>query len=148
MKAKLFCAAAVIVFVFGSQAEASMITYSLTDDLLTIDQGYGTGSVTGAITTDGTIGTLTAGNIVSWDITAEFGSYSHTFTNGNSGIIFTNSLGLSATSSKLSFDFTPSNLFGVTAGAGTGFLVNWQSGCNGSLCQRGWVKEYVLSSPA
>jgi hypothetical protein len=47
MKAKLFCAAAVIVFVFGSQAEASMITYSLTDDLLTIDQGYGTGSVTG-----------------------------------------------------------------------------------------------------
>ena len=46
---------------------ASDITY-------TVDEGVGPGSVTGTITTDGTIGTLATGDIVNWDLTLKDGS--------------------------------------------------------------------------
>jgi hypothetical protein len=110
-------------------AAADNITYFVNDPL-NIDVGYGTGAVTGSITTDGTIGTLTAANIVSWDMTAQFGTNSHEFVNGLSGLVFSNPSGLSATANQLLFNFTPSNNFAISEGKGTGFLIDWASGCN------------------
>jgi len=123
-----------VLFLLGSPVVAATITYFVNEPL-TIDLGFGTGAVTGTITTDGTIGPLTPGSIPSFDVTAQFGSHSFEFigagANMNAGIIRT-LFGLTATPTELLFDYSPSGsgIFGFTTGAGTGFLVNWASGCN------------------
>jgi hypothetical protein len=122
----------------ASGASADNITYFVNDPL-NIDVGYGTGAVRGTITTDGTIGVLTAGNIVTFDLTVQFGSYSFEFLgNVNAGRVFDNPSGLSATADELFFDFSSNGYAAFSAGAGTYFYVGWQSGCNqttgGPLC--------------
>lgn len=102
----------------------------LLNDPLSMDAGYGIGSITGTITTDGTIGVITAANIVSFDIIAQFSTNVYEFQSGQSGTIFSNPSGLSATATELRFDFDDSNNFAISAGQGTGFLIDWMSGCN------------------
>jgi hypothetical protein len=102
---------------FGTaQSEASDITYSLVNDLLTANQGYGTGSITGTITTDGATGTLAFTDIVSYSLTVTVGSNSSTDTPSNSQLItvFTANLGLSASLTDLTFAYTA-----YTGGFGT-----------------------------
>src|SRR5258705_3589834 len=124
---KLILALAALLGFMRAEAYAS-ITYGV-GELLPLDQGFGSGTVTGTITTDGTIGSLSYPNLQSWDLTAQIGSRSFTFNNTNSGIIVGLS-GLRATESQLLFDFTPSNSFFITTGIGTGYILGLQSGCN------------------
>ena len=68
---------------------------------------FGTGSATGTITTDGTIGLLSNTNIVSWDITLNDGvDPPIALTNLNSGESTEPALDLSATATELLFNFT------------------------------------------
>jgi hypothetical protein len=126
----LVCA---FLFLLGSPvgAVADNITYFVNDPL-NIDIGYGTGAVRGTITTDGTIGPLFAGNIVTFDLTVQFGSNSFEFIgNLNAGRVFTfNSSALIATPTELLFDFGIGDYAMFSAGAGTGFIVGWQGSCN------------------
>lgn len=136
MKAKSFAvifASASLLLACVSQARSSII-YSF-DQPLSVDVGYGTGAVTGTLTTDGTLGPLTYGNILSWDLTAQVGPYSHEFISGtNSGLLCCVINGLSATSDQLFYDFS-AYAFGISGGPGSGFLINWQpgssTGCSG-----------------
>jgi hypothetical protein len=87
--------------------------------------------VTGTITTDGTIGPLAAGNIVTFDLNIQFGTYSgELIGNFNAGRVFTRPSGLSATATKLLLDFSSNGVAAFSEGAGTDFYVGWQSGCN------------------
>ena len=84
-------------------AEASPITY-------TISYAIASDQVTGTITTDGTIGNLSAANITSWSFT-ETGSNPFSISSLNPGTAMfcvstnPNSCGLTATTSALVFDF-------------------------------------------
>src|SRR5258708_29025867 len=81
---KLMLALAALLGFMRADACAS-ITY-LVSELLPLDQGFGSGAVTGTITTDGTIGSLSYPNLQSWDLTAQVGSRSFTFNNSISGL--------------------------------------------------------------
>ena len=135
MKRKSLGGVLACMALFAASGARADTTYFLVNDPLNIDVGYGTGAVTGTITTDGTIGPLSISNMRAWDLTAQFGSHSYEFTPGMSGLVFSHpTTGLSATADGLFFDFTPSNGVFFSKGAGTGFIVGWGSGCNGSLC--------------
>jgi hypothetical protein len=124
--------AMVLALVSFMQAAHASTIYAVNEPL-TLDQGFGTGSIIGTITTDGTLGAISYGNLQSWNLNAQVGSRSFTFDNSNSGI--TSGLsGLSATENQLLFDFTPSNSFFFSVGIGTGYILGWQSGCNSGLC--------------
>jgi hypothetical protein len=101
-----------------AQAKASDITYSLVNDLLTQNQGYGTGAITGTITTDGTLGALAYSDVLSYSLTVAFGSSSQTYTPSNSQLInpadFTGNFGVTATALNLTFAYTA-----YTGGFGT-----------------------------
>jgi hypothetical protein len=80
-------------------AHASPITY-------TLDQTVGSGSVTGTITTDGTLGTLAVSNITAWDLNLlGAGGVSLSLNNANSSLEFART-DLSATATDLSFNFS------------------------------------------
>ena len=81
MSYKLTLAAAVFAgaLIIGSSG-ASAITYDIGSHLPLPDVGYGTGSITGTITTNGALGPLTG--IVSWNMTV-------TLTRGTSTLILT-----------------------------------------------------------
>src|SRR6266436_257844 len=64
-KMKLLGLVCTFLFLLGSPVVAATITYFVNEPL-TIDLGFGTGAVTGTITTDGTIGPLTPGSIPSF----------------------------------------------------------------------------------
>jgi hypothetical protein len=120
------------LFLIGSPvgAAANNIIYFVNDPL-NIDVGYGTGVVRGTITTDGTIGPLAAGNIVTFDLNIQFGAYSgELIGNFNAGRVFSRPSGLSATATQLLFDFSSNGVAAFSEGAGTYFYVGWQSGCN------------------
>ncbi|WP_165223306.1 PEP-CTERM sorting domain-containing protein [Aquisphaera insulae] len=72
-----------LLLLLGSvdHASAGSITYNILD-FPAYQNGF---AVTGTITTDGTIGNLTAGNITSWSVTVSQAGYSETFTSNDSG---------------------------------------------------------------
>jgi hypothetical protein len=93
-----------LLFVFGatSLCSASPITYS-------VNQTVGAGSVTGFIETDGTIGTLSAGNILNWNLVLNDGS-APAFDllgplSGSNSVVGIAGSDLSATATELSFNF-------------------------------------------
>lgn len=92
-------------------AAASPITY-------TLDQTVGSGSVTGTITTDGTLGTLTASNISAWDLNLAGPGASLNLTNSNSALEFVGA-DLSATATDLFFNFSA---------ADNGYLLTQETG--------------------
>ena len=102
-----------------------MTTYYI-DTALTIGTGYGTGSVSGTITD-------VAANSSNgwWDLTVTIGTRSFEFTPLTSGKIIGNS-SLIANDDTLTFD--DARYFYFSGGAGTGYLVGWQSGCQDSYC--------------
>jgi hypothetical protein len=111
------------------------ITYTF-DQALDHGQGFlghATGSITGWISTDGTIGPITAVNIVGFDVTATVGQTSFEFIRGiNAGAIWSYpTSGLSATPTELLFNYSPPYSFGFSHGAGTGYIIDWQSGDGG-----------------
>jgi hypothetical protein len=90
-----------------SQSSAATITYTLTNDVLD-NAGWGSGALTGTITTDGTIGTLSSNNIINWAINIAYGSYSNTITPASSAVgVYLPTIGLSATATDLLFQFSP-----------------------------------------
>lgn len=118
------------VLAFTTIAQAAPITY-------TVNRTNGTGSLTGTITTDGTIGTLTALNFVSSNLTTSMGANSFSLiglTYSASGPAVPGAFirtevvgsGLTATSTQLLFDF---GLSGSTF-----FVVNTQGSPNPIYC--------------
>jgi hypothetical protein len=94
---------AVLLVAAAGIASASTITYS-------VSKTAGLDSVTGTITTDGALGTLSYGNIVNWDLTItddDSGSYTLTGpTSGDDSELGFSGSDLTATSTDLAFDFS------------------------------------------
>lgn len=92
-------------------ANASNITY-------TLNRVIGAGSVTGTVTTDGTVGGLTFANVVDWNVvlyTPAQGSFSLFGPgSGNNSSVWSTGADLTATSTQLLFNFSGSD-FGVFA---------------------------------
>lgn len=99
--------------------------------IYTVNQTVGAGSVTGTITTDGTIGTLGSGNISAFDLMVSDGSGTVELINPQSNATVTNSA-LSATSTGLFFDYTQNAALlieGVNLpAAGNNTYVCWEGG--------------------
>jgi hypothetical protein len=116
----------------ASLAQAGPITYTLT--VTTI----GSGTVTGSITTDGTLGTLTDADIIDWNIALKpnpgtpftlFGPLS----GNNSGYLSSGS-NLSATATQLAFDFSLDG-FSLFQNPAAGSSINYICFAgNGTLC--------------
>jgi hypothetical protein len=87
---------------------ASDITYS-------VNESVGAGSVTGTITTDGTIGVLGSSDIVDWNLVVNDGSGSAFDLTGGNSQDDVYGIDLTATSGQLSYDFS--------AGAGAGYFI-------------------------
>ena len=104
-------------------AQAADITYTVNETITGPLNGIPgnptqTDSVVGTITTDGTIGVLHAGNLVSWDldlIDVTNTSNSIDLTTSNSSISVDSGSVLNATATGLSFDFTATGAFGFQA---------------------------------
>jgi hypothetical protein len=80
------------------------------DITYTVNEVVGAGNVTGFITTDGTIGTLAAGNIVNWSLALNDGT-NPTFdllgpTSGNNSGVFVTGSDLTSTATQLLFNFS------------------------------------------
>jgi collagen type VII alpha len=84
------------------------------------DLGPTSGSIIGTITTDGTIGVLSASNIVNYSITLNDGVKTAVLTPSNATLTIGNSFsnGLSGTSTNLLLDLITSNGFLLTSSAG------------------------------
>lgn len=99
---------ALLVLALGLSAHAN-IDYSL-------NHAVGAGSVTGTITTDGTLGVLSAGNLVDWDIVIFDGSSSFNLlgpqSGSNSALYFAGS-SLSSTLTDLLWDYSNPNYAGL-----------------------------------
>jgi hypothetical protein len=81
-----------------------------------LNQSIGIGSVTGTITTDGTFGVLSSGNITDWNLVINNGSATFDLLgplSGNNSAIYLVGSDLTATSANLLFNFSDS-----TPGAG------------------------------
>jgi hypothetical protein len=97
---------------------ASPITYS-------VNRTIAAGSVTGTIKTDGTIGVLTAANVIDWNLTLNDGSSTFVLTgpaSGNNSHVFITGSDVTATAAGLSFNFSGVDLgyflFQVSFGSG------------------------------
>jgi len=75
------------------------ITYTANDQVGPV------GTVTGTITTDGTLGTLGAADILSFNLTLYDGIGTATLTSGVNGAVFISSDNVTATATQLLFDF-------------------------------------------
>jgi hypothetical protein len=92
--------------------------------------GFDHGSVTGIIQTDGTIGTLTSANIVSWDLVVYDGvsnTYSLTGGAGGDSMLTITGAGLTATATQLSYNFAANGSLQIAAGS-TAWELNLTSG--------------------
>lgn len=113
-------------------AQAAPITY-------VINRTIGPGSTVGTITTDGTVGTLSTGNIVSWSLSIIDGDGTGAFllNAATSQVLVQGSL-LSATTSGLNFNFAGSNGLILFQAPTIGSGQNWwcmegsSSNCSGS----------------
>jgi hypothetical protein len=99
-------ALAIFLALFGASA-AGATTY-------TVDTSAGSTTIAGTITTDGTLGILTAGNIEDWDLTIDFGSplFQESLLgplSGNNSGVYVEGDDLSATSLQLLFNFGDTN---------------------------------------
>jgi PEP-CTERM motif len=89
-------------------------------------------TVSGSITTDGTLGILQSSNILSWnlDITDNLNAaYDVVLTPSNSGIVEDIGNGLTASATGLSFDFSDSGAVFAIQGTTHGFFSGYQYFC-------------------
>lgn len=98
MKNRAIVAFALLVFGAASQCGASEITYY-------VNLAIGAGSATGDIVTDGTIGTLSTSDIVSWNLLVNDGASAYDMIPSDSSVGFTNG-SPTATATQLLFTFT------------------------------------------
>lgn len=95
--------------------------------LFNVNRTIGPGSVTGTIETDGTIGVLAGGNIISWNLIIDDGDGNGPFNllnPGNSGLFLSGSL-FSATATNLLFNFTGGSGFALFQNPSPGSGQNW-----------------------
>lgn len=88
-------------------------------------------TVRGTITTDGTLGVLAAGNILSWNldlIDNLDGSNNYTLTTANSALVVFTGTALSATATDLLFDFNSVGEVGIQANS-PGHFSGWRYFC-------------------
>jgi hypothetical protein len=91
-----------IALILGAaMCSAGPITYN-------VNQTVGAGGVTGTIQTDGSTGSLAAGDVLTWDLLINNGSGTFDLTNLNSSVT-SNGADLSATATQLSFNFAASD---------------------------------------
>lgn len=97
--------------------DPSLVTVSqqmgsvLTPNTYTVNLSVGVGSLTGTITTDGTIGALTATNVASWGLTLYDGQTTVELTPANSVAEIALHTGLIATSTQLTFNWSSGDQF-------------------------------------
>lgn len=130
MKTKLFAAAmAVGLTIAGWSQSASAILYN-------VNKTIGAGGVTGSITTDGTIGVLSTGNITDWNLVLDDGGGTFNLlgplSGANSQRLISGSA-FSATAMDLLFDFSFGSGFVLfqnpTTGSGQNFWCIDNGGC-------------------
>jgi len=91
-----------------ASASAGEITYNIVNSPVdqtgsTLHGGSGTWTVTGTITTDGTIGTLSTSDITAWAFTLESGSLSYSASSTDAGTFTSVDGGIAASSTALTF---------------------------------------------
>jgi len=101
-------------------------------EIFYVDLAIGSGSVTGTITTDGTLGTIGQSNFVGFDLTIDAPFGSESVTNTSDFYAFSGA-DLSETASALIFDFSDSSAAGFTILSDNG-LAAWSLG-GGSYLQ-------------
>ena len=116
---------------------APTVLRAQTDLTYAVNQTVGAGSVTGTITTDGTIGGIGAGNIVGWNLTLADGANTLILTPTNSSVTDSGCCGnaLTATPTDLTFNF------GLSEEWGSQFDFNGIGPTVGSLC----ISAYCVS---
>ncbi|MGA2909822.1 MAG: PEP-CTERM sorting domain-containing protein [Terracidiphilus sp.] len=90
----------VAAMVAPAALRADDITYAVNESI------GATGSVNGTITTDGTVGFLSASNIVGWDLTLNDGTDTATINSADSAVATFGGPGLEGSSTNLSFNYT------------------------------------------
>ena len=103
----------------SNQASAGL-TYSLTN-FASLQNGW---TVSGSITTDGTIGSLSSSNITSWDYTATDGVSTFTGASTTSGAFINNFREIGATSTSF-YVQGQTGAFMLVADAGYSSLIAW-----------------------
>jgi hypothetical protein len=96
-----------------------------------------TGTVTGTIDTDGTIGALASGNFSAWNLLVTGNGISMTLTNFNSGL-YISGTGPTATATDISFDFSnavASYLLFQAGGFGSGNTYWCNASASGACAQ-------------
>ena len=132
MKAKLLGVATALALLGASPAAA--ITYLISDNagIPSDPQGF----LTGSITTNGTIGTLSSVNIAAWNLNISGHGQLVTYTEFNSHFTLTGSA-LTATATALSFNYTAtlgySLQFFLDGGTGPGIAWMADGGSRGSF---------------
>ena len=119
---------------FALPAQAANIVYNVNSFAGAV------GHVTGTITTDGALGTISASNIIGWSLNVLGDGASDLLTNGNSGV-FGGGASTLATASTLSFDFdNPSAsflLFQKSFGSGANYVCYASTLFSTTPCVRG-----------
>jgi hypothetical protein len=113
MKTKLLGVVAAVALLFtansASQVRAAEITYTIGSNLPLNNTGSGSGAITGTITTDGSLGSIYASDIVSWDltVTVNCSGCTATYSPSNTEVLpgFSGDGNLMASPTTLSFDF-------------------------------------------
>ena len=134
---KLLSAIAATGLALGiSTAAQANITYMINQSSTTPEVGGElsplSDTVLGTITTDGTLGVLQSGNILSWNLQLIDNfrpAFDVTLTPANSGIWFDIGNGLSATATGLSFDFSKAGAVFIIQGTTHGFSSGYQYFC-------------------
>lgn len=103
---RLYCSAYVFALgmVLAGRASAADITYTVNDVV-------GAGSVTGTITTDARIGTLSTADILEFNLTLNDGTGIATLTDFGDAAAFIQGNDVTATATQLLFDFTADNSY-------------------------------------
>jgi hypothetical protein len=109
MKTRLLGLVACAALLGASQARAAEITYTIGDNLPLNNTGSGSGAITGTITTDGSLGSIYASDIESWDltVTVNCSGCTATYNPSNTKVLpgFSGDGNLMASPTTLSFDF-------------------------------------------
>lgn len=118
--------AAAALLLLCTSAVADPITY-------TVNENFPAFTAQGTITTDGTLGTLSASHILDYDLTVSIPPISSSFTEGGNFITQVTGTDLSATSAGLFFDFSgaPGNFLLGSPTDQTYLCFNTGGSCNG-----------------
>jgi hypothetical protein len=130
MKKSLF----IIPLLFAALGAPTVVRADITYDF---DLTVGAGSVSGTITTDGTIGGIGAGNIAGWNLTLADGTNTLVLTPFNSSVTVSGCCGgaLTATPTDLAFNF------GLSESYGAQFDFNGIDSTVGELCLSFYCSE-------